>query len=31
MIAERADIATGTFFHFFDSKDAYVEALIGLI
>ena len=31
MIAERADIATGTFCHFFDSKEAYVEALIGLI
>lgn len=28
MIAERADIATGTFYHFFDSKEAYVEALI---
>ena len=22
MIAERADIATGTFYHFFDSKEA---------
>lgn len=28
MIAERADIATGTFYHFFDSKEAYVKALI---
>lgn len=27
-IAERADIATGTFYHFFASKEAYVEALI---
>lgn len=28
VIAEQADIATGTFYHFFDSKEAYVEALI---
>ena len=28
MIAERADIATGTFYHFFDSKEDYVKALI---
>lgn len=28
MIAERADIATGMFCHFFDSKEAYAEALI---
>ena len=28
LIAERAEIATGTFYHFFDSKEAYVEALI---
>lgn len=28
IIAERADIATGTFYHFFESKEAYVEALI---
>lgn len=28
IIAERADIATGTFYHFFDSKEAYVKALI---
>ena len=28
MIAERADIATGTFYHFFASKEAYVTALI---
>ena len=28
MIAERADIATGTFYHFFESKEAYVKALI---
>lgn len=28
MIAERADIATGTFYHFFDSKEAYVKALL---
>ena len=28
VIAERADIATGTFYHFFDSKEAYVQALI---
>ncbi len=28
MIAERADIATGTFYHFFDSKEAYVKALM---
>ena len=27
-IAERAGIATGTFYHFFASKEAYVEALI---
>lgn len=27
-IAERANIATGTFYHFFASKEAYVEALI---
>lgn len=29
IIAERAGIATGTFYHFFASKEAYVEALIG--
>lgn len=23
MIAERADIATGTFYHFFDSKESF--------
>lgn len=28
MIAERADIATGTFYHFFDSKESFVKALI---
>lgn len=28
IIAERANIATGTFYHFFDSKETYVEALI---
>ena len=28
MIAERANIATGTFYHFFDSKEAYIAALI---
>lgn len=28
IIAERADIATGTFYHFFESKEAYVEVLI---
>lgn len=28
MIAERAEIATGTFYHFFESKEAYVTALI---
>lgn len=28
IIAERADIATGTFYHFFNSKEAYVKALI---
>ena len=28
VIAERADIATGTFYHFFDSKEAFVQALI---
>lgn len=28
MIAERADIATGTFYHFFASKEDYVTALI---
>lgn len=28
MIAERTDIATGTFYHFFDSKEAYVKALL---
>lgn len=28
VIAERVDIATGTFYHFFDSKEAYVKALI---
>lgn len=28
IIAERTDIATGTFYHFFESKEAYVEALI---
>ena len=28
VIAERADIATGTFYHFFESKEAYVNALI---
>ncbi len=28
LIAERADIATGTFYHFFDSKEAYIAALI---
>lgn len=28
MIAERVDIATGTFYHFFDSKEAYVKALL---
>ena len=28
VIAERADIATGTFYHFFDSKEAYVRALL---
>ena len=27
MIAERADIATGTFYHFFDSKESFVKAL----
>lgn len=27
-IAERAGIATGTFYHFFASKEAYVDALI---
>lgn len=29
IIAERAGIATGTYYHFFASKEAYVEALIG--
>ena len=28
MIAQRAGIATGTFYHFFASKEEYVEALI---
>lgn len=28
LIAERAQIATGTFYHFFESKEAYVRALI---
>ncbi len=28
IIAECADIATGTFYHFFNSKEAYVKALI---
>lgn len=28
VIAARANIATGTFYHFFASKEAYVEALI---
>ena len=28
MIAGRAEIATGTFYHFFESKEAYVQALI---
>ena len=28
LIAERADIATGTFYHFFPSKEDYVSALI---
>ena len=28
VIAQQADIATGTFYHFFDSKEAYVQALI---
>lgn len=28
MIAEKADIATGTFYHFFDSKEDYVKVLI---
>ena len=28
IIAERAEIATGTFYHFFASKEAYVKALI---
>lgn len=28
VIAEQADIATGTFYHFFESKEAYVNALI---
>ena len=28
IIAERSGIATGTFYHFFDSKEAYVAALI---
>ena len=28
MIAERAEIATGTFYHFFESKEDYVQALI---
>ena len=28
VIAERVDIATGTFYHFFESKEAYVKALI---
>ena len=28
VIAERAEIATGTFYHFFDSKEDYVKALI---
>ena len=28
MIAKRADIATGTFYHFFDSKESFVIALI---
>ena len=28
IIAERAEIATGTFYHFFESKEAYVKALI---
>lgn len=28
VIAERAGIATGTFYHFFRSKEAYIEALI---
>ncbi len=28
VIAERVGIATGTFYHFFDSKEAYVKALI---
>lgn len=28
IIAERADIATGTFYHFFNSKEDYVKALI---
>lgn len=28
LIAERAEIATGTFYHFFESKETYVSALI---
>lgn len=28
MIAERAEIATGTFYHFFGSKESYVTALL---
>ncbi len=28
IIAARADIATGTFYHFFPSKEAYIKALI---
>ncbi len=28
LIAERAEIATGTFYHFFESKEIYVTALI---
>lgn len=28
IIAERSEIATGTFYHFFESKEAYVKALI---
>ena len=28
VIAQRTDIATGTFYHFFESKEDYVAALI---
>ena len=28
LITKRVNIATGTFYHFFDSKEAFVQALI---